>query len=76
MIIVTHEMDFARRLSDRVIFMDAGVIVEEGFPKQVFGAPRAPRTRAFLKSVLRSSVSEPSVSLPEPMPIVSKDVAA
>ena len=52
MIIVTHEMDFARRISDRAIFMDQGVIVEEGPPEQIFGAPEVERTRAFLRRML------------------------
>ena len=48
MIIVTHEMSFARDVSDKVIFMDKGVIVEEGCPKDLFGNPRQERTRQFL----------------------------
>lgn len=52
MIIVTHEMDFARRISDRAIFMDRGAIVETGPPEQVFGKPEMDRTRHFLKRVL------------------------
>ena len=54
MIVVTHEMEFARQVADRVIFMDGGAIVEQGPPEAVFGAPREPRTRAFLGAVLRS----------------------
>ena len=53
MIIVTHEMGFARQVSDRVIFMDAGQIVESGTPTDVFDATKEPRTRAFLKNVLK-----------------------
>lgn len=49
MIIATHEMDFAREVSDRVIFMDAGVIAEEGSPEVIFTNPSKERTRAFLK---------------------------
>jgi polar amino acid transport system ATP-binding protein len=52
MIIVTHEMNFARQVANRVLFMDHGVVVEEDTPERLFGAPREPRTRAFLKSVL------------------------
>ena len=52
MIIVTHEMAFARDVSDRVIFMDDGVICEEGAPEEVFGAPKNPRTREFLSRFL------------------------
>jgi polar amino acid transport system ATP-binding protein len=48
MIVVTHEMGFAREVADRVVFMDAGVVVEEGPPSQVIGNPRHQRTRAFL----------------------------
>ena len=50
MVIVTHEMPFARAVSDRVIFMDGGVIVEQGDPEQVFGAPTQERTKQFLKN--------------------------
>ncbi|MDR1422024.1 MAG: amino acid ABC transporter ATP-binding protein [Coriobacteriales bacterium] len=52
MIIVTHEMGFAREVADRVVFIDDGVIVEQGLPSQVFGAPQHERTRAFLEKVL------------------------
>ncbi|ANN79478.1 amino acid ABC transporter ATP-binding protein [Bordetella flabilis] len=48
MVVVSHEMGFARAAADRVVFMDAGVIVEQGTPAQVFGAPAQPRTRTFL----------------------------
>lgn len=48
MIIVTHEMQFAREVADRVIFMDDGVIVEQGPPEEVFGNPREERTKQFL----------------------------
>ncbi len=48
MIIVTHEMQFAREVSDRVLFMDEGVIVEQGPPDEVLGSPREERTRQFL----------------------------
>jgi ABC-type polar amino acid transport system ATPase subunit len=52
MIVVTHEMDFAREVADRVVFMDNGNIVEDGPPAEVFTNPRSPRTRQFLQSVL------------------------
>ncbi|MFF4607135.1 amino acid ABC transporter ATP-binding protein [Streptomyces sp. NPDC001339] len=52
MLVVTHEMSFAREVADRVVFMDGGVIVEEGTPEQVVGAPRHERTRTFLARVL------------------------
>ncbi|MBX6748778.1 MAG: amino acid ABC transporter ATP-binding protein [Micromonosporaceae bacterium] len=51
MIIATHEMSFARRVADRVCFLDGGSIVEEGPPEQVLGDPQLPRTRAFLQQV-------------------------
>ncbi|WP_322906648.1 amino acid ABC transporter ATP-binding protein [Paenibacillus campi] len=52
MMIVTHEMGFAREVADRVIFMDGGYIVEEGSPEQVFGSPKHERTISFLEKVL------------------------
>jgi polar amino acid transport system ATP-binding protein len=51
MLVVTHEMGFARRVADRVVFMDQGVIVEEGPPSQVLDAPTHERTRRFLQQV-------------------------
>ncbi|RKD25623.1 ABC transporter [Ammoniphilus oxalaticus] len=53
MLIVTHEMEFAREVSDRVVFMDNGVIAEEGRPEQIFNHPTQERTRAFLKRTLK-----------------------
>lgn len=53
MIIVTHEMEFARDVSDRVIFMDKGVIAEEGSPQDIFENPQEERTREFLKRFLK-----------------------
>ena len=50
MIVVTHEMSFARDVSDRVMFMDEGVIAEQGTPREVFDAPRTERLRTFLAS--------------------------
>ena len=52
MVIVTHEMSFARDVSDHVIFMDGGVIVEQGTPEEIFGHPREQRTIDFLNKVL------------------------
>lgn len=52
MVVVTHEMGFAREVASRVIFMDEGVIQEEGTPSEIFGAPKNPRTQNFLNKVL------------------------
>jgi len=52
MVVVTHEMAFAREVSDRVFFIDQGVIMEEGAPEQIFSAPKHERTREFLRKVL------------------------
>ena len=52
MIVVTHEITFAREVADRVIFMDGGVIVEQGHPSEVLVHPKEERTKAFLKRVL------------------------
>ncbi len=51
MVIVTHEMNFARRVADRVIFMDGGSILEENTPQEFFSAPRSQRARDFLNSL-------------------------
>ena len=51
MVVVTHEMDFAREVADRVVFMDGGVIVEEGPAEQVLDNPREDRTRVFLARI-------------------------
>ena len=55
MLVVTHEMDFAKEVSDRVVFMDDGVIVEEGNPEQIFNHPIQERTKEFLKRTLNRS---------------------
>lgn len=52
MVIVTHEMGFAREVGDRILFMDQGVILEQGTPQEVFGSPKHQRTRDFLSKVL------------------------
>lgn len=52
MVVVTHEMGFAREMGDRVLFMDQGIVVEEGIPAQVFNNPKNERTKAFLSKVL------------------------
>jgi ABC-type polar amino acid transport system ATPase subunit len=53
MIVVTHEMGFARDVADRVIFMDKGVIVEQGSPQQIFDAAQNERTRNFLGMIAK-----------------------
>ncbi|MBO7293749.1 MAG: amino acid ABC transporter ATP-binding protein [Clostridia bacterium] len=52
MVIVTHEMGFAREVADRILFMDGGVIAEQGTPEELFDHPKNPRTQQFLKAVL------------------------
>lgn len=52
MVVVTHEMGFAREVADRVIFMDEGIIMEEGYPQDIFSNPKHPRTIDFLNKVL------------------------
>jgi polar amino acid transport system ATP-binding protein len=52
MVVVTHEMGFAREVADRVIFMDEGIIQEQGTPEEIFGNPQNPRTQSFLNKVL------------------------
>jgi ABC-type polar amino acid transport system ATPase subunit len=52
MVCVTHEMNFARQVADRVVFMDQGQIVEVGKPQDLFGSPKHERTKAFLQQVL------------------------
>ncbi|MFJ4046496.1 amino acid ABC transporter ATP-binding protein [Microbacterium sp. NPDC089987] len=53
MVVVTHELSFAREAADHVLFMDGGVVVEQGSPAQIFGAPREERTQRFLTRILR-----------------------
>jgi len=53
MVVVTHEMGFAREVGDRVLFMDDGLIVEEGPPEQIFTNPQNERTKAFLGKILK-----------------------
>ena len=52
MLVVTHEMGFARQVADRIIFMDEGEIVEENTPEEFFGNPRSDRTKLFLSQIL------------------------
>ena len=52
MAVVTHEMGFAREVADRVIFVDQGLIIEEGTPEEIFGNPKSPRLKDFLSKVI------------------------
>ena len=52
MLVVTHEMGFAREMADRVVFMDDGQIIEEGTPEAIFSHPQQERTKAFLSKIL------------------------
>ncbi|WP_374771922.1 amino acid ABC transporter ATP-binding protein [Streptomyces sp. NBC_01310] len=58
MMVVTHEMTFAREVADRVVFMDAGVVVEDGTPERVIGSPRHERTRHFLSRLLDPAMAD------------------
>jgi ABC-type polar amino acid transport system ATPase subunit len=67
MVVVTHEMGFAREVADRVIFMDQGVIAEEGKPEDIFKNPTNERTRLFLKRILKEGEYREPVPLLEPL---------
>lgn len=54
MVVVTHEMGFAREVADRVVFMDHGKVVEEGTPEEIFGNPKNERLKSFLSTVIRA----------------------
>jgi polar amino acid transport system ATP-binding protein len=54
MLIATHEMSFARDIADRVVFLDEGVIREEGTPQEIFSAPKDPRTQQFLQRIIEA----------------------
>ena len=58
MVVVTHEMEFARNVADRVIFMENGVVVEEGEAKKVLSDPKEEATRRFLRRILRKEEEE------------------
>jgi polar amino acid transport system ATP-binding protein len=77
MMVVTHEMAFAREVADRVLFMDGGVIVEEGPPEEVIGNPKEERTRTFLSRVLDPTHVHPGTTKydhPEPQKATAFDV--
>ncbi|GAB7051405.1 amino acid ABC transporter ATP-binding protein [Catenuloplanes indicus] len=68
MLVVTHEMAFAREVASRVVFMDGGVVVEQGPPAEVFGNPREERTKTFLHRVLEPTrVSETEIGAHKPV---------
>ena len=71
MIVVTHEMAFARDVADRVVFMDGGVVVEQGHPKDVINNPQHPRTQTFL----RRMATEQHQPIPEVLPVVDGTAA-
>ena len=56
MIVVTHEMEFAKNVADRIIFMSDGVIEEEGTPEKIFGSPESPKTKAFISKSLENLI--------------------
>ena len=64
MIVVTHEMGFAREVADRVVFMDAGVVVEQGPPSEVIGNPQHARTRAFLSRMRQEEAAHAAAQDP------------
>jgi polar amino acid transport system ATP-binding protein len=64
MLVVTHEMAFARDVADRVVFMDDGVVVEQGPPAEVLGNPQHERTRSFLARVLNPTAVDPTEAVP------------
>ena len=75
MMIVTHEMGFAREVADRVVFMDGGYVVEDGHPSRVIGDPQNPRTKSFLHRVLNPMVIEPEDMHPDGLRDAISDLA-
>jgi len=65
MLVVTHEMQFAREVGDAVLFMDEGLVVEQGPPAQVIGAPQHERTREFLHRVLNPTHLDEEAAAPQ-----------
>lgn len=59
MIVVTHEISFAMEIATKIVFMDGGVVVENGTPKELLTAPKNPRTRAFLQRILPNDYDYP-----------------
>jgi polar amino acid transport system ATP-binding protein len=76
MIVVTHETDFARDVGDRVLFMDGGVIVEEGIPDIMLSNPREERTRIFLSRLLGRSATNVAGSTGLPFPESRQPISA
>ena len=67
MLIATHEMGFARDIADRVCFLDAGRILEEGTPARIFGAPREERTQQFLHRIVEAGRLQPQMAVESPI---------
>jgi ABC-type histidine transport system ATPase subunit len=67
MIVVSHELAFAREAADRVLYLEGGVVVEEGPPEQVLDAPREPATREFLRRFLSEGARAPTATDPDPV---------
>jgi polar amino acid transport system ATP-binding protein len=66
MMIVTHEMQFAEDVADRIVFMDHGRIVDEGPPRELFRSPSHPRMQAFLRAVVDRQVMSDTAEMPSP----------
>jgi ABC-type polar amino acid transport system ATPase subunit len=73
MIVVTHEVSFARHVADRIVFMDEGVIVEEGTPADVLDQPKQERTRRFLSKVEELPADQPADDAINPLSLVKVD---
>ena len=73
MIVVSHEMAFAREAADRVLYLEEGVIVEEGPPEQVLDDPKEEATKSFLRRFLRGDAGAPTASEPGPPPPIGLD---
>ena len=73
MIVVTHEMSFARGVADRVVFMDQGVVVEEGAPNDVLLNPKEERTRTFLRRVKQEAEAEAQHEAERIQPLVEAE---
>jgi His/Glu/Gln/Arg/opine family amino acid ABC transporter permease subunit len=75
MIVVTHEMNFARRVADQVVFMDEGRVVEAGHPEAIFGNPQSSRLKRFLSEVLEAAPAQPARTKPTSIEILESRLA-